>query len=113
FGRDRQPTDATGQVSFTLPPLGVPFVVAALSNGFEPLHELVTPKSVDKPLEVTLTLLPGVSIKGVAMCSDGKPATGWQIVARPEWWASNYLGRGAPIDKDGNFTLKDVGPGKY
>ena len=54
---------------------------------------------------------PARRVKGLAICSDGKPAAGWEIYATPEWWTSNYLPSMVKIDAKGNFTLKDLGPG--
>ena len=66
-------------------------VIVASKDEFEPKHVLVTPASADKPQEVEMVLLPGVPVKGVAICNDGKPAVGWEVSAKPEWWSSNYI----------------------
>jgi RNA polymerase sigma factor (sigma-70 family) len=106
-------TDNDGVVKFVLAPSKQTYTVAAIVDGYAPEHTTITPDDVEKPVEVELTVAPGLTVNGVAMCKDGKPATGWSIVAYPDWWASNYVPKGAPIDAQGNFALKDVTPGSY
>lgn len=108
-----QVTNAFGALTLTLPPNNRAYVIAGVLDGYAPAHATVTPSSVDEPLNVTLTMIEGVSVTGVAICKDGKPATGWSINAYPEWWASNYVPKGAKIDAEGKFTLTDIAPGQY
>jgi protocatechuate 3,4-dioxygenase beta subunit len=110
---ERKSTDIAGRASFTVPASHDPYIVSASAAEQEPVHTNVTADAVDKPQEVELQLLPGTPVKGIAICNDGKPATGWSIVAYPEWWVSNYLPAGAKIDDKGNFTLTEAGRGKY
>jgi protocatechuate 3,4-dioxygenase beta subunit len=60
-----------------------------------------------------LVLAKGVDVSGMALCSDGKPATGWSIDALPDWWQFGIHPRGAAIGEDGSFTLSHVTPDKY
>ena len=55
----------------------------------------------------------GVAVKGLAVCSDGKPAAGWRIIALPSWWGFNGRPLGELIESDGTFVLPHIGPGAY
>ena len=96
-----------------LPVSKTPYLVTVLADGFAPAHVQVIPASVDQPLNVRLAFERGISIQGIAICSDGKPAAGWSINATPAWWGSNYVAPSFPIDEDGNFTLAHIIPGIY
>lgn len=109
----RVETDDTGYADFVLPVSQAAYVVTATREGFAPTHTMVTPKSAETPQEINLLLMPGLGVKGTVMCSDDKPAAGWEVYAQPDWWASNYMPRAVKIDKDGGFTLTDVGEGQY
>ena len=113
YGPSRIQTDNTGYAAFVLPVSKSAYVVTATLEGFAPTHALVTPKSADASQEISFLLSPGHDLKGTIMCSDGKPAAGWSIHAEPEWWASNYNLPWVKVDKDGSFTLIDVGEGKH
>jgi RNA polymerase sigma factor (sigma-70 family) len=106
-------TNSVGQTKILLPVSNSKYLVTATIDGYAPAHLVMTPSSADKSIEVNLVLDTGYTIKGVAICSDNKPAAGWTIIAKPDWWSSNSWPRGVPIDKDGNFTLKDMGSGVY
>jgi hypothetical protein len=110
---ERVTTNELGRATITLPVSSNTYIVGASKDEFEPQHALVTPVDVEKPQEIEMVLLPGIAVKGLAICNDGKPAVGWEVSAKPEWWSSNYIPKSAPIDADGNFTLTNVGSGKY
>ena len=110
---ERVNTNELGRAVVTLPVSSNAIVIAASKDDMEPQHALVTPQAVDKPIDIELVMLPGVAVKGVAICNDGKPAAGWEVSAKPQWWSSNYIPKSAPIDEKGNFTLTNVGSGKY
>jgi RNA polymerase sigma factor (sigma-70 family) len=109
----RGPTNAMGQAKFLLPVSKTDYVVVATTVGYSPAHALATASSIDKPVEINLVLDKGYTVRGVAICSDNKPATGWKIIASPNWWSTHSFPDGFPIDKNGNFTLEDVGSDKY
>ncbi|WP_425397105.1 carboxypeptidase regulatory-like domain-containing protein [Aeoliella sp.] len=67
----------------------------------------------DQKYEEKIVLSRGVEVKGVAICSDGKPAVGWTVNAMPSWWHFGAHPRGMAIDNKGGFTLPHVAPGKY
>ena len=75
------------------------------------LHvKLDDPKTV---VERKIVMRRGVDIKGTAVCSDGKPAAGWQILALPGWWDFLQFPTGELINGDGSFVLRHVGPGAH
>lgn len=86
---------------------------AAHSDDFAiaPLHvRLDDPKTI---VERKVVMKRGVDVKGRALCSDGKPASGWKILALPEWWDFSSYPHGQPIATDGSFVLKHITPGAH
>jgi hypothetical protein len=67
----------------------------------------------EKNYAQVVTLAQGVNVVGTALCSDGKPATGWSLYALPDWWRFGVYPNGAKIGADGSFVIPHVGPGKY
>jgi beta-lactamase regulating signal transducer with metallopeptidase domain/protocatechuate 3,4-dioxygenase beta subunit len=107
-------TDKRGQVTIGgLSPSPMVRRFAAYHKDFAivPLDiKLDDPKKV---VERKLTLAKGVSVRGVVMCSDGKPASGWTILTLPSWWNFMASPNGEPIKQNGSFELPHVGPGTY
>lgn len=63
---------------------------------------------------VEFVLEKGVDIVGVATCSDGLPAAGWRISAKPKWWYSIHSWPGKDlVAEDGTFVLPHVAPGLH
>lgn len=63
---------------------------------------------------VEFVLEKGIEVVGVATCSDGLPAAGWRIEAKPKWWHSIYSWPGEDrVAEDGTFVLPHVVPGLY
>lgn len=63
---------------------------------------------------VEFVLEKGVDIVGVATCSDGLPAAGWRISAKPKWWHSIHSWPGKDlVAEDGTFVLPHVAPGLH
>jgi len=73
--------------------------------------------ALDEPRQVkslTLDLKKGMDVAGVATCSDGQPAGGWVIEAKPLWWNSVYSWPyNDPVAEDGTFILKHIVPGPH
>jgi RNA polymerase sigma factor (sigma-70 family) len=109
----RVSTNREGIATFTLPASKNAYVLAVSMEGYAPFHTEVAPVAVEQPIEQKVQLEPGLAVTGIAMCSDGQPATGWEIEAKPDWWASNYWPGGAKIDAEGKFILTDIAPGLY
>ncbi len=55
----------------------------------------------------------GTEVAGKAICSDGLPASGWEIDPTPNWWHSVTSPSGLPINDDGTFLLPHIVPGVY
>jgi len=64
-------------------------------------------------VERKVTLTAGKSVRGTVVCSDGKPAFGCHIRALPSWWDFGSFPSPEPIQADGSFDLKHIGPGTY
>ncbi len=65
-----------------------------------------------EPIEFILQQ--GVDVVGVATCSDGLPAAGWRIEAKPKWWHSVRSWPGEErVAEDGTFVLPHILPGAY
>ncbi|HTU26156.1 MAG TPA: carboxypeptidase-like regulatory domain-containing protein, partial [Pirellulales bacterium] len=71
---------------------------------------------LDDPLAVPeqqIVLKKGHSVRGQALCTDGKPASGWRISALPTWWRLGIYPSGQVIGPDGSFELLHVGDDRY
>ncbi len=90
-----------------------PYLITARKDGFAPSKVTVTLDDPQKVASARITMRKGVQVKGRAICSDGKPAVGWDIGAKPDWWHCLYGSKGALIDEDGYFTLEHIVPGDY
>jgi RNA polymerase sigma factor (sigma-70 family) len=106
-------SDETGAAKMTVPLADAGYTVAVQSRGYAPAHAQIAAKFANAPVQLNFFLLPGQIVKCVAICSDGKPAAGWSIDAVPEWWMGSFDIDPAKIDSSGNFTLHDIGPGRY
>jgi beta-lactamase regulating signal transducer with metallopeptidase domain/protocatechuate 3,4-dioxygenase beta subunit len=89
------------------------YVFAAKSDGFAIARLAVNLEAPKTVVERKLVLKRGVAVKGTVVCSDGKPAAGWRIVALPSWWAFYSSPLGELIQEDGSFVLPHIGPGAY
>ncbi len=61
----------------------------------------------------TVVMKKGVTVKGSAICSDGKPPTGWKVLAMPKWWHFGVSPIGSEVAKDGTFEFLHIVPGEY
>jgi hypothetical protein len=90
------------------------YLVAAYHRDFALAGEKI---SLDEPKQVkslTLSLKPGVDVPGVATCSDGLPAAGWDVEIKPLWWKGTIFWPSSDVvAEDGTFLLKHVLPGPY
>jgi len=64
-------------------------------------------------VEQVLVLSPGKDVSGTIMCSDGKPAAGWRISARPTWARFGSSPIGSKIAEDGSFTFSNITNDNY
>jgi hypothetical protein len=62
---------------------------------------------------ITFKMQQGVDVKGIALCSDGLPASDWNVCAEPIWWRCVYHKNDESITDDGLFTLPHVTPGPH
>ena len=81
-----------------------------ISRGLRLHVKLEGPKTV---VERKIVMRRGTDVKGTAVCSDGKPAAGWQILALPGWWDFLQFPTTELINGDGSFVLHHVGPGVH
>ncbi|MBW8036305.1 MAG: sigma-70 family RNA polymerase sigma factor, partial [Planctomycetes bacterium] len=80
------------------------YAMAGQKVVFEQFNEIKT---------IVFEMKAGVSVEGIAICSDGLAACGWEVYAKPTWWHSIYCALDYPIEEDGSFILKHVLPGDY
>jgi len=90
-----------------------PYLVTAWHDDYAYNRVLVKLIDPDHEAKAKMTLRKGIEVRGRAICSDGKPAEGWEIGATPDWWHSAYCAKTYPVDEEGYFTLKHVAPGSY
>jgi beta-lactamase regulating signal transducer with metallopeptidase domain/protocatechuate 3,4-dioxygenase beta subunit len=112
FNPYQPPTDGQGWMTIGgLEPGAHVFVFQ--SDGYMLTRLAIKIESPKTILERKLSLQRGVDVRGRALCSDGKPASGWQVRALPTWWDFNSLPLGEPIKADGTFVLPHIGPGPH
>jgi len=106
-------TNAQGQITIGLAPSSLPSRFALHHDDFA--FEFLDVK-LDDPstiVERKVTLSEGKAVRGTVTCSDGKPAFGCRILALPSWWDFLSYPHGQPIQADGSFEFKHIGPGTY
>jgi beta-lactamase regulating signal transducer with metallopeptidase domain/protocatechuate 3,4-dioxygenase beta subunit len=107
-------TDAEGWVTVGgLAPSKTEYLIAAWPKNYAFERLVVTLDDPEQVPEKEIVLRQGKTIKGMAVCSDGKPPAGWRILAMPSWWHFGTSPRGATVAEDGSFTLSHIVPGKY
>jgi hypothetical protein len=113
-GADRARTDKLGfAVVGGLAPSETEYILATYHNDYAFAKLQLKLDDPDANVSHVLVLSKGVDVKGVAICSDGKPAAGWRVNAMPHWWRFGSSPNGALIDENGAFTLPHVTPGDY
>ncbi|TWU01333.1 carboxypeptidase regulatory-like domain-containing protein [Stieleria varia] len=111
---DRHTTDKEGKLTIGgLKPQHAKYLIGVRSESHAPDHVYAEVTDPDKVSAFEITLEPGVSIKGNAVCSDGLPPAGWNVLALPTWWNFGSYPRGTEIGEDGSFVLPHIGPGEY
>jgi len=106
-------SDASGIVTIGGLRLDTYLVIAAHPE-FALAGQKVTLEEPNQVKSLTLNLMKGVDVAGVATCSDGQPAGGWVIEAKPLWWNSVYSWPyNDPVAEDGTFILKHIVPGPH
>ncbi len=106
--------DGDGAAVLTLPVSASSVTIAVTCVGHAAARTTVTPADADRPQAVAVTLPDGVSVAGVALCGDGKPAAGWTVHYAAAWLGDQARGsEPAVIGAAGAFTLAHVQPGRY
>ena len=94
-------------------PAGSVYLITARKESYAPAGVIVGFDRFDEVPSRTLTLRKGITVRGRALCLDGKPATGWGMYAMPDWWIRGFYPERAEIDEDGFFTFHHIVPGRY
>jgi hypothetical protein len=90
------------------------YLVMAAHPEFALAGQKVALEEPNQVKSLMLDLKKGVGVAGVATCSDGLPADGWSIEAKPLWWNSVYSWPyNDPVAEDGTFILKHIVPGPH
>ena len=106
-------TDKQGWAALGLKPSPEKRLVATIVDGYGFASIDLTLNDSEVITEQKIVLKKGKEVKGVALCSDGKPAAGWRITAMPTWWHLGSYPMGSIIGKDGSFTLPHIVSYKY
>ncbi len=96
-----------------LEPSTTPYLLTATHSSYAPEGIRLNLADPGQIVWQKIVLHKGISVQGRAMCSDGKPASGWKIYVQPDWWQGSRLLDTYGIDKEGRFTLPHVNPGKH
>jgi len=106
-------SDANGIASLGgLPP--EQYVVALAHADYALAGQTVTLTEPGDIESVIFVLEKGADVVGVATCSDGLPATGWQIIAKPEYWHCAFFWPDENlVAEDGTLLLRHIVPGVH
>ena len=92
------------------------YTLSANARGFQPLETSVTLSAGERPSELSLTLLPSNSLRGIVVGPDGATVPRAQIRARASHPAPHSGRRheaSARSDARGAFVLDELGSGPY
>lgn len=107
-------TNAEGWVTLGgLAPSKTEYIIATMHEGYAYEKLIIALDDPEQTPEQEITLRRGKTIKGTAICSDGKPPASWRILAEPSWWHFGRHSHGPTIGNDGSFILTNIVPGKY
>jgi hypothetical protein len=107
-------TDQQGWASLDgLKPSTKDRLVATMIDGYAFAHVTLKLNDPAAIAEQRIVLKKAEDVKGTALCSDGKPASGWRVNAMPTWWHFGSSPMGQLIGSDGSFTLRHVSAEKY
>lgn len=113
FSPETVRTNKKGHVTLGLKPSKFKYLVATSSPNYAIAKFIV---KLNDPNKVTSKLIlqrKGIDVVGKAICSDGKPPSGWRISALPDWWNFGRYPSGTKIGPDGSFTLSHIVSEKY
>jgi hypothetical protein len=96
-----------------LAPSETEYIIGAWSDDYAFAKHVLKLNRPGVPAGAQIILSKGQDVRGTVMCSDGKPAAGWTIIAMPAWWHFGVSPRGQTIGDDGSFTLRHIVPGEY
>ena len=96
-----------------LKPAGQERLIALRSDDHDLAHLNIVLDNPKVVVDRTVILQTGHTIRGKALCHDGKPAAGWRILALPVWWKLGVSPMGETIGSDGSFELPHVGDERY
>jgi beta-lactamase regulating signal transducer with metallopeptidase domain/uncharacterized GH25 family protein len=89
-------------------------LVATMGGADRPFtRALVKLNNPGTPVKLQIVVPLGKTVAGKALCTDGKPATGWRINAIPTWWRFGITPMGQVIAEDGSFSLPQITPDSY
>lgn len=112
-----EPADASyliiAQYSGSADTKGAEQISAETPGGYAPAGQMVTLNKPGETAEVKLVLQRGQTVAGYAEYSDGEPAAGVSIMARPDWWRGFGFPQGAVVAEDGYFELPNILGGEY
>jgi len=107
-------TNPNGQVSIgALEPSDTEYRLIARHNAYAPEQLTLRLDDPNAVKQAEIVLKRGVDIPGYAEYTDGVPAHGLGIIAKPDWWQSNKSIERSPVDSEGVFTLQHIVPGMY
>ncbi|AQT69652.1 putative transmembrane transcriptional regulator (anti-sigma factor) [Anaerohalosphaera lusitana] len=92
----------------------VPYMVSVWHDDYAPAERVVRLEDVNVDSQVEFVLQKGMAVKGYAHYSDGVPAEGANIIARPKGWQGGSREyESGRVDEFGAFVLENIVPGEY
>ncbi len=89
------------------------YIVTATHKHYAPTRQEVTFTRTGQYKLLEFIMEEGIEVQGRAMCSDGLPASGWEIAAEPDWWHSIHCVYDYAINEEGYFVIEHVIPGMH
>ncbi|HUW21015.1 MAG TPA: sigma-70 family RNA polymerase sigma factor [Sedimentisphaerales bacterium] len=87
------------------------YLIIAFHNDYALAGQRITLTDPNRVESLEFRMLKGIEVQGIALCSDGQPASRWQIQAEPDWFNCTRHKVGQKISEAGQFTLPYIIPG--
>ncbi|HUT30028.1 MAG TPA: sigma-70 family RNA polymerase sigma factor [Sedimentisphaerales bacterium] len=84
------------------------YLIIAFHNHFALAGQRIVLTDPNRVESLEFQMRKGIEVEGLALCSDGLPASGWQVQAEPAWFHCTRHKLGQKISGEGQFTLPHI-----